>query len=429
MSKKTMSILLLIIVCAMPLIYVPKSMWQVVHPNFIKSIVIVLISIFLIFLCYKNKFVKLDYIDKILMLFLLLNIISLVFSIDILSSIFGLVKYNRYDGVIILSCYLIIYYCSKYYLVYIKNSLSLILISGLFLALFGLYQYFSFVQIDPNAIFTESIFSSTIGNSNFVGSYLLLFIPALVTLYFIKGKLIYLLSSYIFLVSLLCSTARSAWIGCLFFIALFIIYLIINRKTINKRRYIIFIFPIILLFYLAIYFQKITGNYVIMVKFNDLLSDLQNIIFATSNDVGNGRMTIWKMAIDIIKKRPFLGSGPETIPSALIKYSPTSFYAWADKTKTVVDKAHNEFLQIAACVGIPALFTYITFLFCALKNNIKNMFSNPISFIFAATIISYIIQSLFNISVISVAPLFWFILGVSQNKKIKEKLLELLYLN
>ena len=87
------------------------------------------------------------------------------------------------------------------------------------------------------------------------------------------------------------------------------------------------------------------------------------------------------------------------------------------RTGKDIDKAHNEYLQIAATIGIPALIVYLSFLSLILFPKMKEMFKNKLLFILVLTIICYLTQAFFNISTIGVAPLFWMLLGIIDNKE------------
>ena len=89
--------------------------------------------------------------------------------------------------------------------------------------------------------------------------------------------------------------------------------------------------------------------------------------------------------------------------------------------RQLADKAHNEYLQIAATIGIPALIIYLAFV-CQIVFKDKNIFKNNATFILLVPIISYLVQAFFNISTIGVAPIFWLLLGLIQNQKFKEDL-------
>lgn len=84
----------------------------------------------------------------------------------------------------------------------------------------------------------------------------------------------------------------------------------------------------------------------------------------------------------------------------------------------IPDKAHNEYLQIAVTLGIPALILYVVFLSMIIFPNLKNIFKQKSIFIMLSIIGSYLVQAFFNISTIGIAPMFWFALGIMDNKKI-----------
>ena len=50
------------------------------------------------------------------------------------------------------------------------------------------------------------------------------------------------------------------------------------------------------------------------------------------------------------------------------------------------------------------------------------MFRDNTTFILVIPIIAYLVQVFFNISTISVAPIFWMLLGVVQNQQFKDAL-------
>ena len=91
-------------------------------------------------------------------------------------------------------------------------------------------------------------------------------------------------------------------------------------------------------------------------------------------------------------------------------------------THQFIDKAHNEYLQIAATIGIPAMIVYLAFLAQILSSQKKKIFKDNATFILVIPIISYIVQAFFNISTIGVAPIFWALLGLLQNLPFKKNL-------
>ena len=67
------------------------------------------------------------------------------------------------------------------------------------------------------------------------------------------------------------------------------------------------------------------------------------------------------------------------------------------------------------------IYKYLAFV-CQIVFKDKNIFKNNATFILLVPIISYLVQALFNISTIGVAPIFWLLLGLIQNEEFKKNL-------
>jgi len=74
-----------------------------------------------------------------------------------------------------------------------------------------------------------------------------------------------------------------------------------------------------------------------------------------------------------------------------------------------------------AVSGIPAALVYLCFLLAIYWKNRKFILHHNSSTILAFTVSAYLVQALFNISVIAVAPLFWIILGVFARGQLIQK--------
>lgn len=422
MDKKIYNICITIILCVIPLFYIPISNMQK-YSFLVKEIILVITSVVLLFTYSIKGYNKPDYIDITLLVFLGFNILSTIFSENILTSLTGLQQGFRFDGLITLLCYVLIYFISKYCFKGYKGFLKILFTVALIICLISIYQFVKFNQVSVKINYTEGVAKGTIGNSNYMGSFALLFIPAILSLYIFKGKIKYLIISSIFIFTLIITTARSAWVGFLAFGILLLIFIIKNTKERKNYAKTLLIISIILIISLigVIAIENITGNHIMTHKVKSLINDFASLKNGISDELGTARVKIWRMVIPVIKAKPLLGTGPDTLPYALAKYSPTPFLKWISESNTYVDKAHNDYLQIAACTGIPSLIVYLAFLVFVIKKNIKFIFKDEISFILIATIIAYLVQIFFNISVISVAPIFWFLLGISQNEEfIKE---------
>ena len=128
---------------------------------------------------------------------------------------------------------------------------------------------------------------------------------------------------------------------------------------------------------------------------------------------GSGRGWVWRNALEVIPDNPVFGTGPDTFFFALGESpnSPRHMESAALLYQTF-DKAHNIFLQIAVCMGIPALLAYIIFIAGVLVPAVKPAFNRPVLLAFGAASLSYMLQSFFAVEVPITTPIVWICLGV-----------------
>lgn len=138
--------------------------------------------------------------------------------------------------------------------------------------------------------------------------------------------------------------------------------------------------------------------------------------------MGSARILIWKMAIKAICSHPVIGIGFGSFYWSIRDAAPYELAEYFVKHNQYPDKAHNEFFEIAVDTGIPGLIIYLLFVFSILEINLKDIFKNKLSLIFALSIIGYLVQSFFNIRTIFVGPIFFFVLGLSINTTFKENI-------
>jgi putative inorganic carbon (HCO3(-)) transporter len=131
---------------------------------------------------------------------------------------------------------------------------------------------------------------------------------------------------------------------------------------------------------------------------------------------GSGRLKIWEITGLVIQDHPFLGTGPENLKSVIHAEHKKEINEYYRVKKTSIDKAHNEYLHIAAVTGIPSLIIYITILSLIFIQNSKYILQSNVKTLLLLTSMAYLIQAFFNISVIAVAPIFWIILGLLAQK-------------
>jgi Lipid A core - O-antigen ligase and related enzymes len=412
MYKKEATLILTLISGIMPLIMYPYGDDSYYLPKTI--FLYVMCPLLIVVLILNRKRLSIDKRDTTLLVFLLFVLISTLFSMNTIISVLG--NEVRYEGLIMIIFYGVIYYTAKRYLILDKKAISFIVTVSMIIAIYSIFQYYNIDPI-PKDTYHALIKNNSIGtqgNRNFLSTYITLFLPIILGLYILKGNMKFLVAATILFSSLLCTLTRSGWLAFSIYSLLGLIYVI--RK--NNKKYLKRIGIIFMIFMIVTVVINGSTDGSIIGRGKQFAKDTGNI----SEDSGSGRIYIWNLAIKITKAHPLLGSGPDTFKYVIEKEFTNEGIAWIKEHNSVIDKAHNEFLQISSTMGIPALLAYLLFLIFVTNDTLKNIFKNEVSFLFGITIVGYLVQSFFNISVINVAPLFWMLLGASNNIEVKRKL-------
>lgn len=434
MKQKAITLILSLIAILAPLLIVPSS--DDSNYNILKFIVLLVGGLALLILLLVNyKTLTLDKKDIIILIFLGLIFISTFFSSDIKKSIFG--EKNRYEGLLMFCTYICIYLSAKKYFKYEKilKFLNIMFYVSMIIGILGIAQkYVSYKPLYP--IFDKGM-CSTFGNSNFFGSFISIVFPIATAIYILKSDKKSIILSLVMFFNMIASGTRSAWVAFIVAGLFGLIFLIKQRnKTYFKRTTILIICFIIICIYLFGGFgfmpKTVMNSDIYMVndpatKLEQIKADLKGLREnGFSKEMGSSRIEIWDMTFELITKKPILGCGPDNLKNGLLANCLEKLTEFAYRHGCGVDKAHNEYLHIGATLGVPALVCYLVFISFILFPKIRLAFNNNTYFIICLVIISYLAQAFFNISTIGVAPLFWMILGLSDNKDLIKQLDEIL---
>lgn len=140
--------------------------------------------------------------------------------------------------------------------------------------------------------------------------------------------------------------------------------------------------------------------------------------FNGKEKIGSARGYIWSRSIPMIKDNLMLGSGPDTFVFEFPQKDYIGKY-WAYGTPTMlVDKPHNLYLQILLNDGLIALFAFLAIILIYSIDSLKLYTrkdkytkSQLIGICTFLGVIGYLFAGFFNDSVVSVAPVFWIVLG------------------
>ena len=358
-----------------------------------------------ILIIWYYKFVKKKYkfniLDILVLLLCIFAIISTIFAYRVDYAIMG--SPERYEGIIAIIYYLTLFYITSFIKKENKKKIAyLILFTGVVQAVIGFLQMIESPLVEKVTHRGDIWAVGFTGNPNFFGSYMTLSIGFAIGLFvdeknknikWILGIIIGIIT-----VGLLVSDAMSAIVG-LFTILVFTTIYCINNKKIKE---IIIIVTIFLSLLLVLHFTQNTKLVKDIVKTKN---ETVEIAKGNINDsYGTHRIEIWKRTIEKVPNYLLHGVGIDNylfvFDGGSLKIKESSF-----------DKAHNELLQILITQGIFCFICYVTFYGIIVVKGIKYTFKKKEIYLLLP-VVGYLVQAMFNISVIEVAPIFFISLGL-----------------
>jgi O-antigen ligase len=358
-------------------------------------------------------------VEYIVLVFMCLVGISTALSVNKVTSFYG--TDTRFEGLVTFFSY-----CSVFLFSYrlmdrkkLDKVVSGMVIVSVLVSIYGILQHYLLDFFPRNANpFDPTRSYGFFDNPNFFGAYLVLMIMLAITLYLITNdsKFVtigYFLASCIAFIALIFSQTRSGWIGVFCGIVFLTIFVIAKRKYLWKKWTAL----LLTLGLLFVVIDAMEGG-VVTNRLTSLLSDSYNIATNQSTGYeGSMRFFIWNKTLPLVKEYFWVGSGPDTF-EYIFPASEDELTKYFGTPDILVDKAHNEYLQTAVTLGIPALFTYFLLLSIVIRKAFQAVRhaegqEKLILYGLISTIFGYLVQAFFNISTVPVAPLFWAILGIT----------------
>ena len=320
---------------------------------------------------------------------------------------------GRWEGLVTITLYMFLFITARLYLVPDEGLFKIILVTAIIVSIYGILQTMNFDPF-PRDVLRENWSSrafSTMGNPNFLGSYIVLIIPTSIYFYIINKNITGLTAYAILFYCLLSTGTRGAWLGTITSIMAFaaIHYMYFRYSKGEFTRYIILI--VITMLLLALYNFYTEGAFID--RFLSIKRDADE--FLTKGDradySGANRGFIWKRVAELIKKRPLAGYGIENLGEAFKKYYTKDMIELWNEVR-YLDKAHNEYLHIAVTSGIPSLLVYLTFISQIILKGLFRLKNCKTALLILSSVIGYMTAAFFNISVVSVAYVYWIFLGL-----------------
>lgn len=295
-------------------------------------------------------------IDVPLAVFALLAAVSFIFSVYKHDSFYALLRLLGYIGIY----YLVV---NEFDHAMRRYVMMLAVCIGTALSIYGLLQYFGIFSHDWWV--PKEFLSATYVNHNHFAGYLELAMPLAIGLLMgpagqAQGRRFILIAALAVMAgAFILTQSRGAWLSL---VASFLIMaaVLIKRKKINIQA-IFMVFLVVIIAVSFIYF----GRDIITSRIDSVaIAQGEEASFAT-------RIKIWQGTIDLIRANPIIGVGIGDFIWAFPRYRPEGLNVQANF-------AHNDYLETAAEMGIPALFVMLWLLVSIIATAIKRCDSDPV---------------------------------------------------
>ena len=277
---------------------------------------------------------------------------------------------------------------------------------------YGLLQAFGLdpVQWETDA---RSRVLSTLGRSNFLGSYLVLVAPLTVGRIVIgrrrRATLALLLGQ---LVCLILAQARAAWLS----FAVASLAFAVAWPSAALRRWIAVSMRLAGALALVGVLFLFLGN---PLSVGERAIRVERLVEVLNLDAGSvaARLTIWRTTLSLLADRPWLGYGPETMSIVFARVFPPELVYYQGR-QVVVDRAHNLWLDLAMSAGIPAVLAFVGLLVGLAKlawvglQEPTDRWKYALWVSVTAAVVGHLVDMQFGFSLTSAASVFWLLLAM-----------------
>ncbi|NDL67272.1 O-antigen ligase family protein [Anaerotalea alkaliphila] len=257
---------------------------------------------------------------------------------------------------------------------------------------------------------TDFKVGSPIGNRNFLGSYLCMLALAAMFRHLQdrSGSKRHFLLTVLLFAGLLVSQTRGAWLG--FAAALPVMLFLLRGEWRRIRKG----------------FLALLGSFLLVAVLLDwagagrlgsrIDNALDQVEMAQAGDVaqlGTSRLYIYQRSLEVFLANPVFGTGPDNLAHHIQVSEEDNETYFGGGVVAILDKAHSEYLEYAATLGLPGLLLYLWFAGRLVLGAIRRKDRlDPVQWGALAGAGGYLLQATFNIGTIGVLPVFYFLAGL-----------------
>ncbi|MBA7599997.1 hypothetical protein ES703_07043 [subsurface metagenome] len=310
----------------------------------------------------------------------------------------------------------------------ISRIISAILIMG---GLFGIYGILQYNGIDfPFWIgnYGRGKVFGLFGNAGYFAGYLMFPLPIAIALFFVCNnkikKILLLIGVFAMGGALLATLTRGSYLALgISSIFMFLLFLSFRGNFFikeNKKIFIIILIAILIATFLFVVPNPLNKQGTVISKIKSRISVTQ-----LSKDASlKRREAIWGFSTLMIRDHLFLGSGLGTFKYNTLRYQAKFFDKGQNRALYpygVADKAHNEYLQLGAELGIIGLGIFLWLIISYFNYGVKklkgieNKYKQGIIIGLMGSIVAFLVDGLFwfPLRLTTNTAMFWLILGLT----------------
>jgi len=255
-------------------------------------------------------------------------------------------------------------------------------------------------------------------NSNYYGYYLTVILAITATCFVSAEKWRERLAAAVIFALNVMTLVANDTLGAFVAVLLCLILIPVLYSIRNKFR-IIYLLPLVLFFGITmwlnfgVFWEEIgieSGSAIR--NFMSLRADIANILEGNEDaaSAGSGRWFLWQVTWDMMLKEPVFGCGPEQMV----------FYL-EEMTSVPYNWPHNEYLQYAAMLGIPAGLMYLAALISLAVTQIRKVrFLSNTTLVAGCVAFGYAVSALFGGATYVTAPYIFMALGMTSLQQYRE---------
>ncbi len=297
--------------------------------------------------------------------------------------------------------------------------LKVLLAAGVLSAGYGIAQFlgFDFLLRDPTRASWTRAFGTTSG-PNWLGGYMLMLIP-IASAFALQARstlaaLPYLAAAPILFGALLATESRSAWAGVLVAAVAGTIVWRQSRRTIPAPALVRASVTAAILLALAVLFFFPGG----LVSSRGERGGPAGRLTDISDDPGGiqTRIALWVPTTQLIARRPVFGYGPDTFRKVFPQTWTPQWQRLKGAKPLIINRAHNQLLDLAISIGLVGLAGYLWAFIAFWRSATTAPAADRTTALLlagcAGAVTGYLAQIQWQFSVVSVAPVYWLLLGV-----------------